>query len=93
MLSLLRLLSARPDGVSREELRRLLEATPPEWVDRTLAKLLELGVVTERGGLVVPLAPLQPLAQKMERIAARINREEARRDRAMDLVKLLLRGP
>ncbi|MEE9199160.1 MAG: hypothetical protein V3U26_05125, partial [Dehalococcoidia bacterium] len=69
------------------------EGTPPEMVDRTLDKLLELGVVVARGDLVVPLPALLPLAQKMERMARRINRRETERDQAMALVKMLFRGP
>lgn len=96
VLGLLSLLEAYPDGVSREEARRVLvkyEGTPPEVVDRTLDKLLELGVVEARGDLVVPLPAAVPLARKMERLAMRINRREAQRDQAMDLVKMLFRGP
>ena len=66
---------------------------PPEWVDRTLARLLEAGVVAERDGLVVPLPGLKPLAQKMERLAVRLNRQAQVRDQAMELVKLLFRRP
>lgn len=93
VLTLLRLLPAHPGGVSREELHRVLEVIPPEWVDRALARLLEAGMAAEQDGLVVPLAPLKPLAQKMERLATRLNRQAQVRDQAMELVKLLFRGP
>jgi DNA-binding IclR family transcriptional regulator len=92
LLSLLRLLAARPGGVSRQEAHQLEGATP-ELVDRALHRLLELGVVEARSNLVVPLPTLPSLADKMERLARRINRTEAERDQAMDLVKLLFRGP
>ena len=93
VLSLLQLLPAHPGGVSREELHRVLEVMPPEWVDRALAWLLEAGVIAERDGLVVPLPRLKPLAQKMECLATRLNRQAQARDQAMELVKLLFRGP
>ena len=93
VLGLLRLLSAQPGGVSREVVKQQLGGTPPEWVDRAIDKLLEAGVIAERDGLVVPLPSLKPLAQKMERLAVRLNRQAQARDQAMELVKMLFRGP
>ena len=93
VLGLLRLLSARPGGVSRQAAVLELGATAPQGVDRALDRLLELGVVEARGDLVVPLPALLSLAQKMERLARRINRPETVRDQAMDLVRIIMRGP
>jgi hypothetical protein len=96
VLGLLRLLSARPGGVSRQAAVLELGATAPQGVERALDRLLELGVVLpsgRRGDLVVPLPALLPLAQKMERLARRINRPETVRDQAMDLVRIIMRGP
>jgi len=93
VLGLLRLLSAHPGGVSRQAAVLELGGATPEGVERALERLLELGVVEARGHLVVPLPTLLPLAQKMERLARRINRQERERDQAMDLVKMLFRGP
>jgi hypothetical protein len=42
-------------------------------VERTLDRLLELGLVEARDDLVIPRPSLLPLAQKMERMAGRIN--------------------
>ncbi len=92
VLGLLRLLSARPGGVSRQAAVLELGAAAPQGVERALDRLLELGVVVARGDLVVPLSGLPPLAQKMERLARRINRPETQRDQAMDLVRLIIRG-
>lgn len=92
LLRLLRLLNARPDGVSREELR-CLQGIPPDWVDRALGKLLAAGVVEERGDRVIPLPALGPLARKMELLAARLNGQAKAKDQAMDLVRVIMRGP
>ena len=46
---------------------------PPRVVERTLDRLLELGLVEARDDLVIPRPSLLPLAQKMERLAGRIN--------------------
>ncbi len=102
VLVLLQHLSAHPGGMSREELCQLVLHSPAELVDCALDKLLELGVAVRRtpdsfgearGDLVVPLAPLPALAEKMKLLARRINRQEERRDQAYDLVKMLFRGP
>jgi hypothetical protein len=92
LTSLLRLLSAHTDGVSRQKVLQELDDSAPQWVERALDRLLELGVVEARGDLVVPLPALLPLADKMERLARRINRKEVERDQAMDLVRLIIRG-
>ena len=94
ILWVLRCLTACPDGVSREGIHRYVEGMcAPERVDQALGRLLEAGVAAERDGLVVPLAGLKPLAQKMDRIASHINRKERERDLAMGLVKMVLHGP
>ena len=93
VLGLLRLLSARPGGVSRQAAVLELGGTAPQRVERALDRLLELEVVEATGDLVVPLPALLPLAQKMERLARRINRPETVRDQAMDLVRIIMRGP
>ncbi|KKN20127.1 hypothetical protein LCGC14_0938700 [marine sediment metagenome] len=93
VLGLLQLLSAHPGGVSRQAAVLELGGAAPGGVERALARLLELGVVEARGDLVVPLPPLLPLAVKMERLARRISRPEAQRDQAMDLVRIIMRGP
>ncbi|MEK7848029.1 MAG: helix-turn-helix domain-containing protein, partial [Chloroflexota bacterium] len=85
VLRLLRLLYARPGGVSLEELSQHLADTPQEWVDRALDRLLEAGLVELRGDRLVPTPKLKPLAARMVLLANRLNEGS----QALDLVRLL----
>lgn len=88
IVGLLQLLAAHPGGVSRQAAVLELGGGAPEWVERALDRLLELGVVEARGDLVVPLPTLLPLAQKMNRLYRTLKEE----GQVSDLVRLIIRG-